>query len=389
MSTNVFLSCSFAPEDKPINSLVMALCKGLDIDCVNVATASTQLPPEKAREYITSALALVAVISRRNKINESDYMMPASVRDEIGIAYGLKKPLLLIVEEAVLVDGFMPHFGTFLRYATGAQHDDSFIEKLTASLYNLKNSITPPTELPVDPQRDEFISESTMILTVLSLSDSDDILWTQSTTKTLRFKKTCRSPLMAACWSSQATSVPDSASPIEMDLIVHQGSRNFTLRKTVLKETATENQATFDIDPLPSENDVLSYTTRYRSKYLCPLYMEDIKHPMPLTLEGKPYVCFDGIVPIQPTKRLKSQYRFPREYGLTGNDLHFFVGSYTMVINYIVDSEISRARSTVDSFGGDVVFTIEVDSPLLRHMYGITWNPPYRQNPGGKPLAVA
>lgn len=387
MSTKVFLSCSFEPEDMPINSLVMALCKGLEIDCVNVAKAYTQVPPDQARDYIISALALVAVTSRRHKINDSDYLMPASVRDEIGIAFGLKKPLLLIVEEGVLVDGFLSNYGTFLRYAKGA-HDVSFIEKLTASLHNLKRSITPTTELSVDPQRDDFFAESAMALTEVSVSASNDFLWTQSTTKTLRFKKPIRSPLKAHCWSTQATSIPDGASSIEMDLVVHPSLRDFKLKKTVLRETATEYQSLLEIDPQPSENDVLTYTTKYRSKYLYPLYMEDIKHPVPLMLDGRPYVCFDGFVPIQPTKLFKSQYRFPREYGLTGNDLQFFVGSYTIGLDYIVDSEISRARPTVDTFGGDVVFTIEVDSPLLRHMYGVAWNPPHKSNPGSLPLAA-
>jgi hypothetical protein len=382
-NTNVFLSCSFSEDDKAINDLVKAICKGMDIDCINVAKGYTQVPPGQAREYIDKSMALVAVVTRRDKLNEQEYAMPASVRDEIGIAYGLQKPLLLIAEKGVRMDGFMQNYGTYLCFTKEMSRDAGFIEQLTASLHKLKVQLTPAHELIVDPELDDFFSESSMGLTELRNVGADNFYWTQSITKKLRFRKPCRHPLKVACWTTQTVSIPENADAIEMQVAVRDGSRDFKLEKTVLKETATEIQASLRIDPAPLENDYLVYTTRYRSKYLYPIYVEDIKHPITLTIDDKKYLCFDGTVPIQPTKLLKCQYRFPAEYQLTNNDLHFYVGSYTTTLNYIVESEMRRAKSTVDSFGGDIIFNIEVDSPLLYHMYGIAWNPPHKRSPGG------
>jgi len=61
--------------------------------------------------------------------------------------------------------------------------------------------------------------------------------------------------------------------------------------------------------------------------------------------------------------------------------IYISIGSYTRAIDYIVESEMQRAKHTIDSFGGDLIFNLDVNSPLLRHMYGVAWNPPNRKRP--------
>ena len=307
--------------------------------------------------------------------------MPSSVRDEIGIARGQKKPLLIIAEKGVRMDGYLPNYGSYLSFSRDALHGAEFIEQLTASLNKLRTEITPAHDLLVDPEPHDFFSESSTSLTELVSLGDGNYSWTQSITKKLRFQRLCVRPLKAACWSTQSIAIPEGAPPIHMDVNVRGGSRDFRIETTVLNETATEIQASLCIVPEPIKDEYLEYTTKYRSIYLCPIYAEDIQSPITLTIGDKTYLCFDGMVVVQPTKRLKCQYRFPAEYGLSDNDLHFYVGSYTRAIDYIVESEMQRAKHTIDSFGGDLIFNLDVNSPLLRHMYGVAWNPPNRKRP--------
>src|SRR5947208_17071427 len=98
---NVFFSCSFSDTDAPVNELVQGVCKGLGLACVNVGGGFTALPPEKAKEFISSAAGLIAVATPRDRLENGGFIMPAAVREEISIAYGLGKRILILGETGV------------------------------------------------------------------------------------------------------------------------------------------------------------------------------------------------------------------------------------------------------------------------------------------------
>lgn len=103
----VFFSCSFSTADAVVNELVERVCKGLNLICTNVGAGFSAIPPEKARERIASAEGLIAVVTTRDRLDSGEYIMPAAVREEISIAYGLSKPILIVGEAGVRFDGFM------------------------------------------------------------------------------------------------------------------------------------------------------------------------------------------------------------------------------------------------------------------------------------------
>jgi len=367
----VFLSCSSRQQDKPINELVQTICRGIGINCINVARGYEELPPEKAREYINESSALLAIVSRRDTLSETDFAMPAAVREEIAMAYFGNKPLRLIIEEGVRMDGFVQNYGTALQFRKPDILTMDFIYKITATLYELR--------MQLDRRLDEvyeFYTEYSNYVSELRGRGPEDFIWAQSVTKKLCFTQPCKRPLKVNCWATLSMQIPENANSIEIELYYENGSKPFTLEKTITRQTPSVVDMSITINPQPSENDYIVYTTRFKSKYLMPIYAEDIRSPSILTIHDQKFDCFDGFVPIQPTRWLKAQYRFPREYGLSKDTVQFFVGSYTTTVDHIVETEIKRAKLKADAFGGDLVFDLEVESPWLRHMYGIAWNVP-------------
>ena len=101
---------------------------------------------------------------------------------------------------------------------------------------------------------------------------------------------------------------------------------------------------------------------------------------MPLHLDDGEYHCFDGLIPIQRTKKSYLEFRFPRRYGLQPREVVPFVGSYTSTIDYTVESELKRASVVKEVIAGILTIRMIIESPLLRHLYGIVWNPKPRRN---------
>jgi len=108
----LFFSCSFRKDDEEINLLVASLCQAMDIETINVSGAFARTPPDQARTQILQSAGVLALAVRRDKQDDGSWAMPAAVREEIAIAFALHKPVLLLFEDGVRIDGFMNNYGT-------------------------------------------------------------------------------------------------------------------------------------------------------------------------------------------------------------------------------------------------------------------------------------
>src|SRR5262249_40050719 len=107
-----FLSCSFRSDDEEVVRLFVDLCSALNITCSNVNAGSFFSPSEVARKKLEDQDFLIAICTRRDEKKTGKFAMPDAVRDEIGIAFGKERPILLFVEDGVEIGGFEPQFGT-------------------------------------------------------------------------------------------------------------------------------------------------------------------------------------------------------------------------------------------------------------------------------------
>jgi hypothetical protein len=158
-------------------------------------------------------------------------------------------------------------------------------------------------------------------------------------------------------------------------------SKPFTLTPSIEKQTGSSILIFFAIDPKPEKDDKMDFSTIIESPYFNPVFSDEIlENRAQVIIDGVKYHCCDGVICSTRTKDMKVQYRFPASIKMDPNDFVPFVGSYTGKIDYIVESEIKRMLVRTDSFGGNVIIELSIESPLLRHVYGIAWNPPKNPN---------
>jgi len=89
-----YFSCSFKKADKDVVKYFHSVCKGLDIEGINVDRGYSETPAEKARELISESRALIAIATKRTETTKGKFNMPDAVNNEIAMAFGLKNIIL-------------------------------------------------------------------------------------------------------------------------------------------------------------------------------------------------------------------------------------------------------------------------------------------------------
>lgn len=372
---DVFFSCSFRDEDRDVNDLFLGICSALDIKCINVDGAYSEVPPDIARKKIDQVQGLIAIATKRNKLESGDYAMPSAVQEELAMAYGKEVPILFFVENGVSIEGMKGNFGTFQSFNREDICKKDFLEKAIRSIHTLKLGIISPNDLIYDHDTPEVLADYVNQLVELK-RDMDGYRWAYYTSKRLQFLNVFKSHIPVTFWATVPAAIPEGEPPIHAEIALENHSRNLSLKIETIKEAPDCSKSLLKIDPHPDKGDFIEYSTYVESKFFNPIYFEDIAENMAIEVGGKSYACMDGFIPIQRTKKSVIEFRFPRGYPLSKDCLTFFVGSYTDEVDYLVESEMSRANVKIGEIGGNLTIRIEIESPLLRHMYGIAWNPP-------------
>ena len=207
-----------------------------------------------------------------------------------------------------------------------------------------------------------------------------EFYWENITVRKLKFIKDFKRKFPIAYWATtKSKSKSESNDKIEYTIDINNSSKQFELKEEIDKWDSDYLKVYLKIEPYPTEGDSIEYTTYVKSKYLNPIYQSDIEKNnmiLPETINNKNFTCMDGFIQINRTKKAKIEFRFPREYNISINDFEFFCGSYRDDVDFLVKSEMDRYLVNKEELGGIKSLTLEVESPLLRHMYGIAWNPP-------------
>jgi len=117
-----FISCEFPPS-KEID-IICGMLKP-EINPIISNTVKVGNIAEKIREEILRSDCLIAIIT--------DKEASAFVENEVGIAFGLGKPIFAIYEESIDVKGIQPYLSTFIKYPSGKT------EKIAKEIDSLKN----------------------------------------------------------------------------------------------------------------------------------------------------------------------------------------------------------------------------------------------------------
>jgi hypothetical protein len=164
---------------------------------------------------------------------------------------------------------------------------------------------------------------------------------------------------------------------VEATFRVNSSTRGCVAIINVVERSAFQITGDVTFEPNPVENDEIEYTVIYKGAHLMPVYSDDVSTSKPLKIAGQAYSAFDGVIPVTPIQVLELEFRLPAS-AIGAVQPEFFVGSYSRDIDYLVESEIERAIVIRQEIGDSVVVRATVNSALLRHVYGVAWEPPPR-----------
>ncbi|HEX8641976.1 MAG TPA: hypothetical protein VF704_12590 [Allosphingosinicella sp.] len=370
----IFFSCSFDEPDEHVAGFFLGICKGLDLEPTNVSTASALTPPDVAKRKISSSEGLVAICTRRAELKDGGFIMPQAVHDEISFAYGKDIPVLMFVERGVSLLGFKSNFGTYLEFSRDDLFNPGFVERATKALYDLRDFIAGSIKSEIEQGVSDAYAEHLYHLVELRHANGD-FLWTYHTTKKLVYTQVSRRAFSSGVWASLPPNVPEESADARWSMELLDSSRGITLEKTVQTESPTVIQVFLRPNPPAEPGDFIEYSIVASSRYINPVWEDEVIAGAEIHLDDGDYACADGLLFVHRTRRGIIEWRFPRESGLLKRDLVPFVGSHTRGIDYEVKSELERATLRVDEFGGNLSVRMEVESPLPGHMYGVAWNP--------------
>jgi len=348
----------------------------MGLSFVNVSTGSHLVPADEARRLISNCAGLLAVATRRDQLVSGDFKMPDAVHDEISIAYALKKPILILAEDSVRLEGFMGSFSTYARFDRNRMFEPDEVRRLVGSVYTFRAALRGERS-PLSTEGSAYHSERTTHLITLD-KQPDGFEWSLSMTKRLRFDLPFSRELITGTRPTVPVKVRENAPNLSWEVHIDDSSRDFELRATVKNIGPAKVEVACRFIPDPQPGDFIEFTRICRSSCVNPVYMSDLLEPdvSAIEIDGKKYLAFSGFVPVEPTHRFAARFSLPRSYKIKRRDVVLFSASYNNLIQYLTPSELGRATHRVEWFGNEILAELEIDHPLPHHMYGIAWNPP-------------
>lgn len=135
-----FLSCSLADEDKEMIDFFSNMVAALDIDLLTYDYQEIGRIPDKIKENIIKSDCLIAIATRRNKIERSDYWTCSDwIQHEIAIATAYNKPIAIFVEEGVKIEGLIAMEER--RQIFNRKHLIRSVDKIAKFLFKLRRNL--------------------------------------------------------------------------------------------------------------------------------------------------------------------------------------------------------------------------------------------------------
>lgn len=254
---------------------------------------------------------------------------------------------------------------------------DDFPERLLEHLTSESNA-----ELHGSYEASSFDCTAERVSSVRSLRHvGDSFQWSTSLTKELRFHRLLQRPFTSSVWPNRRWKRPTDAPRASWGIDFQGGSRKFTLTTQPLVELPDELEIRIRITPTPEAGDRLKFTRWFRSRWLDPVFAEDVPPDFPsaVTIGNSQYQIYDGVLITEPTLELDYVCEFPVGYGLTVGNVAMFAGKKSGIIDTVLPREMARAKKSIDPFGGGLRATLHVDDPKLDHFYGYAWTLPRRR----------
>jgi hypothetical protein len=137
ISFKAFLSCSLDSEDREIVDFFRGIIRGFDIDPQVYDYQEIGRLPDNIKERIINADCLIAIATRRQKIEGSnDWACPDWIHHEVALANAYQKPIAIFFEDGVKLEGLIAAEQRRERFCRGDLLCN--VHKLVRFLFNLR-----------------------------------------------------------------------------------------------------------------------------------------------------------------------------------------------------------------------------------------------------------
>lgn len=304
---DVFLSASFDARDKDVNDFFSAICKGLDINGVNVSFGASKLPQDQARKLIGRSQGLIAICTRREELVDGSFNMPQAVNDEIAFACGLDVPILAIMEKGVNKGGFKEKFRTYQQFDRSELSNPEIIQAMIKCIHEFKVDIIDQGQIAHAYEPADSFSDDIHHLVELKKTN-DDFVWEYSTTKKVTYTKESSRPFPTSVFSTQAVKIPEGVDPIHWEYEHISSTKNLRLVPTIDQQTPACVEVRLKPEPPAEAGDSITYRIFSRSRYLIPLWEDETADDRYVHLEKGDFRISEGLLFIHRTKRAIMDY---------------------------------------------------------------------------------
>ncbi len=366
-----FLSCSLEEKDKEVVEFFKRIIRSFGIEPEVYDYQEIGRIPDKVKENIIRSDCLIAIATRRKKIEDSDFWAcPDWIQHEIALANAYNKPIAIFFEESVKIDGFI----AMEERREGFVREDLIknIDKITTFLFNLRKHLesireTGVLQVPVLIRhyihtKEEMLSkELTVVRTEVLIESLIDGL--EATHHFIDKEETTPGvSVKPKDFDFKCKEMP-SGMKVEPDIVLNTDYRFFwkVLFSPPLKKGEKVKYAFKEVFP-----NYRPYT-----------YEEALERIRQGTYEYKEPICEACEWTISyPTYELKSEFEFPENYEIGKYYPYVVCGAARLK----AENEMRRIKEG-NMFSAEKIFDkwvlkLEVPKPIQDHTYYTYYEPP-------------
>ncbi len=367
-----FLSCSFAENDREIMDFFRKIIKSFDMEPEIYDYQEVGRIPDKVKEYIIRSDCLIAIATRRKKIEDSNYWAyPDWIQHEISLASAYNKPIAIFVEEGVKIEGFIGMEERTQQFTRDVLIKN--IDKIARFLFNLRKYLESTyqpekMQLPVLLRhyihvKEEMISKELTVIRcevlmeslVPELEATHHLLELEDTTPGLSTKS------------------------IQFDFICKEMPSGMNVEAVIIQNTDYKFLWEVKFDPPLKKGERVKYAfKRVRPNYRPYTYEEVLERIKQGTYEYKEPICEACEYYLSyPTAELFYDFDFPEGYEIKKYYPDVKMGED---VKLKAERELKRIKEgnffTAEKIFDKWTLSLRVPRPLQGHVYYTYYEPP-------------
>lgn len=367
-----FVSCSFAQEDKEILDFFKKIIRSFDIEPEIYDYQEIGRVPDKVKENIIRSDCLIAIATRRRKIEGSDYWTcPDWIQHEIALANAYNKPIAIFVEEGVKIEGLIEMQERREKFIRDNLIEN--IDKITTFLFNMRKYLestyqTERLQIPVLMRhyvhaKEEMLSKDLTVLRCEILMESL-IAELESTAHSMELEDT--TPGL-------------STKAKEFDFVCKEKPSGMNVEAAIIQNTDYKFLWKVMFDPPLKKGERVKYAFKaIRPNYRPYTFEEMMERIKQGTYEYKEPICEACEWYISyPTAELFFDFEFPEDYEIKKYYPDVKIGED---IRLKAEDEVKRIKDgnffTAEKMFDKWTLSLKVSKPIQGYLYYTYYEPP-------------